>query len=94
MDDTDPEREKLDSMAARIQQASKIKAEETDFNQAAPMKMSQIGFTFIATILVCVFLGWLMDRELGTGPWGIVSMTCLGFAAGLWNVIRSQNRSG
>jgi ATP synthase protein I len=34
-------------------------------------------------------LGWLIDRGLGTKPWGLIVFLLLGFAAGVLNVMRS-----
>ena len=51
------------------------------------------AFRFVAELLVGVgvggFIGWALDRQLGTGPWLLVVFVILGFAAGLANVIRS-----
>ena len=34
-------------------------------------------------------LGWLLDRWLGTSPWGLIVFLLLGFAAGVLNVMRA-----
>lgn len=34
-------------------------------------------------------LGWAIDKGLGTSPWGLIVFLLLGFAAGVYNVIRS-----
>ena len=51
------------------------------------------AFRFVAELLVGVgiggFIGWALDRQLGTGPWLLVVFVSLGFAAGMANVIRS-----
>jgi ATP synthase protein I len=50
------------------------------------------AFRFAAELLVGVgvggFIGWALDRQLGTGPWLLVVFVFLGFAAGVTNVIR------
>ena len=38
-------------------------------------------------------VGWLLDRWLGTKPWLMLVMLFLGFAVGVWNVIRISNNS-
>lgn len=52
-----------------------------------------VAFRFAAELLVGVgiggFIGWAIDRQLGTGPWLLVLFVMLGFAAGVTNVIRS-----
>jgi ATP synthase protein I len=38
-------------------------------------------------------IGWLLDRWFGTKPWLMLVMLFLGFAVGIWNVIRISNNS-
>ena len=38
-------------------------------------------------------VGWLLDRWLGTKPWLMLVMLFLGFAVGVWNVIRISNEA-
>jgi len=40
-------------------------------------------------VLVGAGLGWLLDRWLGTTPWGLIVFLLLGFAAGVLNVMRA-----
>ena len=51
------------------------------------------AFRFAAELVVGVgvggFIGWALDRQLGTGPWLLVLFVILGFAAGMTNVIRT-----
>ena len=48
----------------------------------------RIGTEFIAAILVGAGIGYLIDLGLGTGPWGMLILLLVGFAAGILNVIR------
>ena len=34
-------------------------------------------------------MGWAFDKGLGTSPWGLIVCLLLGFAAGVFNVLRS-----
>ena len=34
-------------------------------------------------------LGWLVDRMVGTAPWGLIVCLILGFAAGMLNLLRA-----
>jgi len=43
--------------------------------------LSQIGITIVACVGVGIFLGWLLDRLLGTQPWLLLVCTLLGTAA-------------
>jgi ATP synthase protein I len=49
----------------------------------------QLTAEFVAGILVGTAIGWLMDRWLGTSPWGLIVWLLLGFAAGVLNVMRA-----
>jgi ATP synthase protein I len=55
------------------------------------------AFRFVAELVVGVgvggFIGWLLDRWLGTAPWLLVLFVALGFAAGLMNVIRAAQKA-
>ncbi len=43
----------------------------------------------VAGVLVGAGLGLLLDRWLGTSPWGLLVLLLLGFAAGVLNVMRA-----
>ena len=45
---------------------------------------------FVAGVIAGGLLGWLIDRGLGTRPWGMIVFLLLGFAAGIYNVMRSS----
>ena len=55
------------------------------------------AFRFVAELIVGVgmggFIGWVLDRWLGTAPWLLVLFVALGFAAGLANVIRAAQKA-
>jgi ATP synthase protein I len=55
------------------------------------------AFRFVAELIAGVgvggFIGWVLDRQLGTAPWLLVLFVTLGFAAGLMNVIRAAQRA-
>jgi ATP synthase protein I len=44
---------------------------------------------FISGVLVGAALGWVMDRWLGTSPFGMIVFLLLGFAAGVLNLMRA-----
>lgn len=37
------------------------------------------------------FIGWFIDRQFETGPWGLIVMLLLGFATGLRSALRKQS---
>ena len=45
---------------------------------------------FVAGVIAGGGLGWLLDRGLGTSPWGMIIFLMLGFAAGVYNVMRAS----
>ncbi len=49
----------------------------------------RLSSEFVAAVLGGAVLGWLIDRGLGTSPWGFILLLLLGFAAGVVNVIRA-----
>ena len=49
----------------------------------------RLSSELVAGVLVGAGLGWLIDRLLGTSPWGLMIFLLLGFAAGVLNVMRS-----
>jgi ATP synthase protein I len=49
----------------------------------------RLGSEFIAAIVVGAGAGYLLDQWLGTGPWLMLVLLLIGFAAGVLNVTRS-----
>ncbi|MFH6781454.1 MULTISPECIES: AtpZ/AtpI family protein [Methylobacterium] len=48
----------------------------------------RLSTEFVAGVLAGGLLGWGCDRLLGTKPWGLIVLLVLGFAAGIYNVMR------
>lgn len=49
----------------------------------------KLSSEFIAGIVVGAGLGWFIDTQAGTSPWGLIVFLFLGFGAGVLNVLRS-----
>jgi ATP synthase protein I len=47
------------------------------------------GSEFFAGVFVGSALGFILDLIAGTGPWGLMVGTLLGFASGTLNVVRA-----
>lgn len=69
---------------------SKSRTRDTSVSDYGPAV--RIGVDLVAGIAVGVFIGWLLDRWLGTSPWMLIAFFILGAAAGMTNVIRAAQR--
>lgn len=49
----------------------------------------RLSTELVAGVLIGALIGWLLDRWLGTSPWGMIVFLLLGFAAGVLNVMRA-----
>ena len=56
-------------------------------------QLAGIGLEFIASVLVLGWLGWFLDGRWGTTPWLMIAGGALGFAAGLWMLIRTAKQA-
>jgi ATP synthase protein I len=104
MNDKDLETEKQDAeLKARLNRLSTaIKAETThvvEERKAAETKPDKgmgkalamglrVGSELVAGVLVGGFIGWWIDRWLGTSPFGLLIMLLIGMASGFWSVYR------
>ena len=75
--------------AVREDERGEVRAEESRKGYAQAMKLSS---EFIAAIIVGAVLGYVLDRFLGTTPWGMIILLLLGFCAGVLNVLRSAGK--
>ena len=82
------EGEKLKELSDRIQAAQakgSVSAEDQPSRNA--------GYDFVGAIIGSMIVGWLIDREFSTSPWGLVGMVVVGFGIGVMNVWRSVQSS-
>ena len=63
--------------------------EESSSGPSALGRAFRMSTEFVAGIIAGGGLGWLLDRWLGTSPWGLIVFLMLGFAAGTFNVVRA-----
>jgi ATP synthase protein I len=49
----------------------------------------RLSTELVAGVLVGAAIGWLIDRFIGSSPWGMIVFLLLGFAAGVLNVMRT-----
>ena len=57
-------------------------------NHAGFARGFRLSSELVAGVLVGAALGWLIDKGLGTLPWGMFVFALLGFTAGVLNVMR------
>jgi ATP synthase protein I len=80
--------ERLDQVGPRrpIEPGSASRSSTDMSGFARGMRLSA---ELVGGVVVGFLLGWLIDRWLGTSPWGLIVFLLLGFAAGVINVMRS-----
>jgi ATP synthase protein I len=92
--DADPIRQRLDALGKKL-------AEAQGRHQPAPGPQGQgaalgralrLGVELVAGVAVGGFIGWALDRFLGTAPFLMVVFLGLGAAAGIMNVVRTAKR--
>ena len=86
-----PSREDLAARlaAAQEREAAKDQAQERRRGQATGVNLGmRIGIELVASVLVGGGLGWFADEKLHTKPIFMLALLCLGFTAGVMNVLR------
>lgn len=81
-----------DALARRIAEARASEASQRDGKKREESQGWSIAVEFVGAMLVGGLIGWLIDRQAGTGPWGLIVMLLLGFATGLRSVLRQQKK--
>jgi len=49
----------------------------------------RLSSELVGGVLVGAGIGWALDRVLGISPWGLIVFLLLGFAGGVFNVVRA-----
>ncbi|HWJ75248.1 MAG TPA: AtpZ/AtpI family protein [Kaistia sp.] len=82
---------KLDKAEAEAKQQAKAEVAKSGGMQGMGFAL-RVASEFASGVLVGAGLGWLIDRWLGTSPWGLIGLLLLGFAAGVLNVLRAVGK--
>lgn len=53
-----------------------------------PWRYAHMGLEFSGAVLVLTLVGWYVDRQYGTRPWGAVIGATLGFSGGMYLFIK------
>ena len=59
--------------------------------QSAFGQAFRLSSEMVAGVLVGGFIGWTLDKWLGTGPWLFLMFFLFGIAAGILNAVRAAN---
>src|SRR5215213_7880506 len=85
---------RLKRLGERLEHAAPGRSSDTDLasrsaaNSAGFARGFRLSSELVAGVLVGTGIGWLIDRWLGTLPWGMFVFALLGFTAGVLNVMR------
>ena len=86
----DRRRRQLDRALARQHQESREETERAKSGIASGYAVAlRLSSEFIAGILFGAAIGWVIDRFVGTSPWGLIVFLLLGFCAGILSILRS-----
>jgi ATP synthase protein I len=56
--------------------------------------LSSLGLMLPSSIAVGLFMGYFLDRLLGTAPWLLIILTLLGVASGFLSLFRGLKKFG
>lgn len=56
-------------------------------------KLFRFSADFVSGVLAGALIGWVLDRFAGTRPWGLIVFLLLGFATGVYNLVKSAQRA-
>ena len=79
-------------MSTPIEDRYKKAAEDEKVSRQSH-RMAGVGVEFLAAILLLGAVGWWVDWMFGFSPWGLIGGVALGFAVGMWQLVRVGRRS-
>lgn len=99
----DSKRKSIDAFEKKLAQRRGQSPKEAQTNQPQeadeqPSRQGAMGTAFrlstdlVAAVLVGGFIGWLIDKGLGTEPFGLLIFFFLGIVAGIINVFRTARQ--
>ncbi|NLX12358.1 MAG: AtpZ/AtpI family protein [Phycisphaerales bacterium] len=56
------------------------------------MRLANVGVELAAAVIGLSLLGYWIDYQLKTGPWGLLICAILGIVGGLYNLVRKAVR--
>lgn len=94
--DLDARRRALESRLEALERERSSGAAPNGRAAQAPsglVKLFRFSADFVSGVLAGALIGWLLDRFAGTRPWGLIVFLLLGFATGIYNLVRSAQRA-
>ena len=88
----DDRKNENDALDARIAAAKAAAARPSTADAQAEGRGWAVGIEFVGAVLVSAFIGWLIDRFVGTAPWAMIVMLLLGFAAGTRRAMQTSKQ--
>jgi F0F1-type ATP synthase assembly protein I len=71
----------------------KPKASSEDEDLSGWFRMTGLGVEFMVAVALMGAIGWWADGRFDTKPWLTLAGVVVGFAVGLWTVIRAGMKS-
>jgi ATP synthase protein I len=94
--DADQIRRRLDALGAELKEAQGRQGLGPGLPPQRPGpalgQALRLGMELVAGVAVGGFIGWALDRWLGTAPFLMVVFLALGATAGIMNVVRTAKR--
>lgn len=93
--DLDARRRALEAKLDTIERQRSSAAAPSDRAASAPSglaKLFRFSAEFVSGVLAGAGIGWALDHFAGTRPWGLIIFLPLGFATGVYNLVRSAQR--
>lgn len=91
---SDGRRSDGDELGRRIAEAKRANGLDTS---SAPVVANEnkgmaAGVEFVGAVLVATFIGWALDKWLGTKPWLMIALLVLGFATGIYRAMMTSRQ--
>ena len=85
-------RARLEKAQQQQEQASWNRSELKVEQNSAAGRAWRLSVEMVAALLVCGWIGWLLDKWLDTKPWLMLVFLIVGAVVGLYNVIKVGKR--
>ena len=85
-----PDKDDLQAFSDKLEATKKShEGPETPNDRSGMGAGLRYASEFSAAVIVGAFLGYMVDKFAGSGPWGLLIGLLLGFGTGVMNVVRA-----